>query len=105
LDFALALLTVQGMIEITLGGLKFPDGTLQTTAAISMVFHDASLMGNSTQPSPIGIVMWVLILSIGIAHRQTPVNHGVYKTKRYEEKLSQSGELQCQSECQVSQAH
>jgi hypothetical protein len=27
-----SLLTVQGMIEITMGGLKFPDGTLQTTA-------------------------------------------------------------------------
>jgi hypothetical protein len=28
-------LTVQGMIETTLGGLKFPDGTVQTTAALS----------------------------------------------------------------------
>jgi hypothetical protein len=28
-------LTVQGMIETTLGGLKFPDGTVQTTAAVS----------------------------------------------------------------------
>jgi hypothetical protein len=28
-------LTVQGMIETTLGGLKFPDGTIQTTAALS----------------------------------------------------------------------
>src|SRR6266496_1436325 len=27
-----SLLTVQGMIETTLGGYKFPDGTLQTTA-------------------------------------------------------------------------
>jgi len=27
-------LTVQGMIETTLGGLKFPDGTVQTTAAL-----------------------------------------------------------------------
>ncbi len=27
-----SLLTVQGMIEITLGGLKFPDGSVQTTA-------------------------------------------------------------------------
>src|SRR5262245_31990608 len=26
-------LTVQGMVEITLGGLKFPDGSVQTTAA------------------------------------------------------------------------
>jgi hypothetical protein len=28
-------LTVQGMIETTLGGLKFPDGTVQTTAMVS----------------------------------------------------------------------
>ena len=28
-------LTVQGMIETTLGGYKFPDGTVQTTAALS----------------------------------------------------------------------
>ncbi len=48
-------LTVQGMIEITLGGLKFPDGTVQTTAALSSIFHDASLMGNGTQASPLGL--------------------------------------------------
>src|SRR5262245_8440898 len=30
-----AKLTVQGMIQTTLGGLKFPDGTVQTTAALS----------------------------------------------------------------------
>src|SRR4029453_8945146 len=28
-------LTVRGMIETTLGGFKFPDGTLQTTAAVN----------------------------------------------------------------------
>jgi hypothetical protein len=30
-----SLLTVQGMIETTLGGLKFPDGTVQTTAGVA----------------------------------------------------------------------
>jgi hypothetical protein len=30
-----SLLTVQGMIETTLGGYKFPDGTVQTTAGIA----------------------------------------------------------------------
>src|SRR5689334_17280903 len=39
-------LTVQGMIETTLGGYKFPDGSLQTTAGIAAVLHDASLTGN-----------------------------------------------------------
>ena len=50
-----SLLTVQGMIETTLGGVKFPDGTVQTTAALSSIFHDASLMGNGTASSPLGI--------------------------------------------------
>ena len=51
-------LTVAGMIETTLGGLKFPDGTLQTTAATSglaSVFHDVTLTGNGTGGSPLGI--------------------------------------------------
>jgi hypothetical protein len=48
-------LTVQGMIETTLGGYKFPDGTVQTTAAISSIIHDASLTGNGTTVSPLGI--------------------------------------------------
>jgi hypothetical protein len=52
-------LTVQGMIETTLGGLKFPDGTVQTTAAsgLASVFHDATLKGNGTQGSPLGIAL------------------------------------------------
>src|SRR5262249_24273133 len=31
-------LTVAGMIETTLGGYKFPDGTMQTTAGLASVF-------------------------------------------------------------------
>lgn len=51
-------LTVAGMIETTLGGLKFPDGTLQTTAATSglaSIFHDTTLAGNGTSGSPLGV--------------------------------------------------
>ena len=48
-----SLLTVQGMVETTLGGYKFPDGTLQTTAGISFVTHDTSLAGLGTQASPL----------------------------------------------------
>jgi hypothetical protein len=48
-------LTVQGMIETTLGGYKFPDGTVQTTAGIALVTHDATLTGNGTVASPLGI--------------------------------------------------
>jgi hypothetical protein len=53
-------LTVQGMIETTLGGYKFPDGTVQTTAAVSglqSVFHNATLAGNGTSGSPLGIAL------------------------------------------------
>jgi hypothetical protein len=51
-------LTVLGPIETTLGGLKFPDGTLQTTAAVSglaSVIHDSTLIGSGTGGSPLGI--------------------------------------------------
>ena len=53
-------LTVQGMIETTLGGYKFPDGTVQTTAAISglqSVSHDATLTGAGTVGSPLKVAV------------------------------------------------
>jgi hypothetical protein len=53
-------LTVQGMIETTLGGYKFPDGTVQTTAALSglqSVFHDQTLQGDGTQGRPVGVAV------------------------------------------------
>jgi hypothetical protein len=56
-DTPTSKLTVAGMIEITLGGLRFPDGTVQTTAGLSSIFHDASLMGNGTSGSPLGIAL------------------------------------------------
>src|ERR1044071_5207529 len=51
-------LTVRGMIETALGGYKFPDGTIQTTAALSglqFVFTDSTLKGDGTQASPLGV--------------------------------------------------
>jgi hypothetical protein len=51
-------LTVEGMIQTTLGGLKFPDGTIQTTAAaggLASIFRDATLTGNGTTGLPLGI--------------------------------------------------
>ena len=57
---ATSTLTVQGMIETTLGGYKFPDGTLQTTAAVSglqSVFHNATLTGNGTIGSPLSVAV------------------------------------------------
>src|SRR5262249_20238819 len=53
-------LTVQGMIEATTGGFKFPDGTVQTTsasAALLGVSHDSTLTGNGSTASPLGVAV------------------------------------------------
>jgi hypothetical protein len=58
-------LTVQGMIETTLGGLKFPDGTVQVTAATGngtlSIIHNTTLTGNGTQASPLGVAVPLVI--------------------------------------------
>lgn len=59
-DTPTSKLTVQGMIETTMGGLKFPDGTVQTTAAVSglqSIFHDGTLTGDGTSSLPLGIAI------------------------------------------------
>ena len=57
-------LTVQGMIEITLGGLKFPDGIVQTTSAANAlltVAHDATLAGDGTAVSPLRVAVPLIL--------------------------------------------
>jgi hypothetical protein len=49
-------LTVQGMVEITLGGLKFPDGSVQTSAG-SGINHDQTLKGDGSAASPLGLAV------------------------------------------------
>ena len=60
-DTPTSTLTVAGMIETTLGGYKFPDGTVQTTAAapnaLSAVIHDATLAGDGTSGSPLKVAV------------------------------------------------
>jgi hypothetical protein len=58
-------LTVAGTIEITLGGLKFPDGTVQTTAPDTNVFHNATLTGNGTAASPLGVALPLTVSAPG----------------------------------------
>ena len=63
-DTPTSRLTVAGMIE-TLGGLKFPDGTIQTTSATGALFsvpHDATLTGNGTSSSPLGVAIPLLLV-------------------------------------------
>ena len=51
-------LTVDGVIEmLNLGGIKFPNGTLQTTAGLPAVTHDISLKGDGTPGSRLGIAV------------------------------------------------
>jgi hypothetical protein len=64
-------LTVQGMIETTLGGFKFPDGTLQTTAAVSgsiAVVTNNTLSGNGTTGSPLRVAVPLVLTGDGSAN-------------------------------------
>ena len=56
-DSPASSLTVAGMIETTFGGLKFPDGTIQTTAGLGSIFHDGTLTGNGTNGLPFGVAI------------------------------------------------
>ena len=52
-------LTVNGVIEMmgAAGGIKFSDGTLQTTAGLATVSRDNTLKGNGTPASPLGVAV------------------------------------------------
>ncbi len=54
-DLPTSKLTVAGTIESLAGGIKFPDGTTQTTAGVSSIFHNPTLAGNGSAGSPLGI--------------------------------------------------
>ena len=52
-------LTVQGRIETTAGGIKFPDGSTMTSAAgvLTSVGHDQTLKGDGSAGSPLGLAV------------------------------------------------
>jgi hypothetical protein len=58
-------LTVAGLIESLSGGIKFPDGTTQTTAAapnaLSSVAHNGTLTGNGTSGMPLGVTVPLIL--------------------------------------------
>ncbi|HEU4386175.1 MAG TPA: hypothetical protein VFV34_00150 [Blastocatellia bacterium] len=61
-----SLLTVQGMIE-TFGGIRFPDGTTQTSSAqgsLLTVSHNPTLAGDGTVLSPLGIGLPLLLSGV-----------------------------------------
>ena len=64
-DTPTSRLTVAGLIESTIGGFKFPDGTVQTTSAGGALFgvvHDATLVGNGTTGSPLGVAVPLILV-------------------------------------------
>jgi hypothetical protein len=66
-------LTVQGTIETTLGGIKFPDGTTQTTSTAGALFgvaHDSTLAGNGTLASPLGVASPLMVRDLDNPARQ-----------------------------------
>lgn len=50
-------LTVAGRIETLEGGIKFPNGSVQTSAGLSQVIHNSTLAGAGTEGSPLGLAV------------------------------------------------
>jgi len=72
-------LTVAGRIESKEGGIKFPDGTVQLTSAAASSFqvnHNATLTGNGTIASPLGVNIPALGLLSAVAHDTTLAGNG-----------------------------
>jgi hypothetical protein len=67
-DTPTSKLTVAGMIQSTSGGIKFPDGTVQTSSATGALFtvaQDATLTGNGTTGSPLGVAVPLILSGTG----------------------------------------
>jgi hypothetical protein len=63
-DAPTSKLTVAGTIQSLIGGFQFPDGTIQTTSAAGSLFsvaHDATLVGNGTAGSPLGVAIPLIL--------------------------------------------
>jgi len=63
-------LAVAGTIESKSGGIKFPDATTQTTAAITSVNTDATLSGNGSAASPLGVASPLMVRDLDNPARQ-----------------------------------
>jgi hypothetical protein len=64
-DTPASRLTVNGTIQSMSGGFRFPDGTVQTTSATSALFtvaHNATLTGNGTGLSPLGVAVPLFLM-------------------------------------------
>ena len=63
-------LAVAGTIESTSGGIKFPDATTQATAGITSVNTNATLSGNGSVASPLGVASPLMIRDLDSPGRQ-----------------------------------
>jgi hypothetical protein len=56
-------LTVEGMIETTAGGVKFPDGSTITSAAgiLTSIERDSTLKGDGTAGAPLGLAVPLIL--------------------------------------------
>lgn len=52
-----SVLTVKGVVQSTSGGFRFPDSTVQTSAGLTVVTHDATLSGSGKSSSPLKIAV------------------------------------------------
>src|SRR5262245_3656313 len=82
-DSPTSKLTVMGLIETQgPGGIKFPDGTIQTTSAANAMFsviHDATLAGNGTLGTPLRLAVPLQLegsLPTFVPGILTVINHG-----------------------------
>jgi hypothetical protein len=61
-------ISADGLIYSTNGGFRFPDGTIQTTAAGgAALIHDSSLIGNGTSGSPLGVAVPLTLTGSGLS--------------------------------------
>ena len=71
-------LTVNGVIEMigAEGGIKFADGTLQTTAGLATVSRDGTLKGNGTPTSRLGLQVPLVLSSSASSSEVLTVANG-----------------------------
>jgi hypothetical protein len=69
-------LTVAGTIETTSGGIKFPNGSAQTSAGLSQVSHNMTLTGDGTDSSPLGVNIPALNLLSDVSRDATLQGNG-----------------------------
>src|SRR5262249_13216898 len=78
-DTPTSRLTVAGPIESPTGGIKFPDGSVQSSSAVGAlgsVAHDMTLTGQGTSASPLAVASPLTVVELDNPARQ-PVQASV----------------------------